>query len=184
MEITENILIDRQRYLINLLIENTESLSKIKNLNIKGLHGKDEKTNIGFEIKFSKFDSTKSKKLVEDLEKNDSVNVARKVLEDYGILRKPITYNAAFKEDMIKEAEKNFKKFENKFFVETSLDKKLTDFKYLEDFEWMKFADKVTPEYIDALHQQIIEKNKEVGKNIETKQNKVVLAIFDLSDMD
>ena len=36
--------------------------------------------------------------------------------------------------------------------------------------------DEVTPEYIDNLHKQIIEKNKETSKNIETKQHKIVLA--------
>ena len=97
---------------------------------------------------------------------------------------------------------------------------------HLLGLDWLGGIDEVTPEYIDNLHKQIIEKNKETSKNIGTKlnietklnkldndfklkfyflscgdkkdeeylnelikqqknkQNKVALAIFDLSDMD
>jgi hypothetical protein len=234
MEITENILLERQRYLINLLIENTKKLNKVKNISIKHIMGKDESTDVYFNINF--------------WENND-------------VKEEPTTFNAAFKEAMIKEADKNIKEFEEKYKPEAINFKSVLNFNSTEDIiakekkvienyiekivktefakakekvkpihllglDWLGGVDEVTPEYIDNLHKQIIEKNKETSKNIGTKlnvetklnkldndsklkfyflscgdkkdeeyidellkqqknkQNKVVLAIFDLSDMD
>ena len=231
MEVTENILLERQRYLINLLIENTNKLCKLKKLHINKITGKDELTNINFDINFGG----------PAIEKSENINANEPLCNKNGTglhcpkcidirlcteeTAKPTTsgtFNTAFKEATIKEAEKNVKEFEEKYKPETINFKSVLNFDSIEDkitkekkviedyiekivktefdrtseilkkeqatslwgFDWLKFADEVTPEYIDKSHKQIIEKNKETSKNIETKQHKVVLAIFDLSDMD